>query len=216
MATLYVIPHYDDELFCLGDMIGTLTKGESSTIHVLVCCGNDIDRELIFDKNMKRLENLKKTSHVKIYKCHVRPLFTNQNLDDIANDRDIIENSLIDILKDASIDRVLTCPADCHTDHKFINDLVRIQTRPDRNDFVDEVLEYYVPGSAGIIGQNGYNVFRTLSVHNVSYMFNFFEEYKDHLHGVNSYISYHKFLGYQGSRVGADAAEIYKQVFRVV
>lgn len=213
MATLYVIPHCDDELFCLGDIISRLKKHE--TIYVYLVCANDPQRIGRFDEVFNRLQFDHKQAKIEIYETDICPLFTNDYVN-LYDNRFIIEKEIQIILMNSDIERVVSCPDDSHTDHEFINDLVRIHTRPDRNSLVYEVLEYYVPGSAKIGQLNDYNIFKTLSCHDVSYMFNYFELYVDVLHGVNSYKSYHKFLAYNGTRCGAENAERYKQVFRIM
>lgn len=212
MATFYVIPHCDDELFCLGDIISRLKKHE--TIYVYLVCANDSQRIGRFDEVFNRLQFAHKQAKINIYKTDVCPLFTNDYVN-LYDNRFTIEKEIQIILMNSDIKRVVSCPDDSHTDHKVVNDLVRINTRPDRNSSVDEVLEYYVPGSA-MIGQiDKYNVYKTLSCHDVSYMFNFFELYVDVLFGLNAYKSYHKFLAYNGTKCGGENAEIYKQVFRI-
>lgn len=213
MATLYVIPHCDDELFCLGDIISRLKKHE--TIYVYLVCANDPQRIGRFDEVFNRLQFAHKQAKIEMYKSDICPLFSHDFVN-ISDNRFTIEKELQIILMESDIRRVVSCPDDGHTDHKFINDLVRINTRPDRNSLVDEVLEYYVPGSAKIGQLNDYNIFKTLNCHEVSYMFNYFELYVDVLHGVNAYKSYHKFLAYNGTICGAENAERYKQVFRIM
>ena len=214
MATLYIIPHCDDELFCLGDIISNLKKYED--IFVYLVCGNDSNRNGRFDEVFRKLQYANKQSKIYISKSDIYPLFSHDFVN-LSDDRFTIESQLKSLFdKYSDIKRVVSCPDDGHTDHKFVNDLVRISIRPDRNSMVDEVLEYFVPGSAKIGQIDKYNIFKTLSCHEVSYMFTYFELYVDVLFGVNAYKSYHKFLAYNGTLCGAENAERYKQVFKII
>ena len=208
MATLYALAHYDDELFCLGQIIDDLVAKKDVVIYHM--CGSNIpdDRYHLFLNLRERLNNLQISSkNVIIIQSDFEPLFMDKDYQ-----RQSIINKLQYLNTEYNFDKVITVPADMHPDHKFLNEIVKVVFRPDRNEHCELLLELNIPGSS-IRTDFNYK----LAVHkpDIKRMEEYFDLYKDHLKGLNEWEKHKIWLQYNGSTIGVDYAEAYNLVYMI-
>lgn len=206
MATLYALAHYDDELFCLGQIIDDLVAKKDVVIYHM--CGSNIpdDRYHLFLNLRERLDNLPISSkNVIIIQSDFEPLFIDKDYQ-----RQSIINKLQYLNTEYNFDKVITVPADMHPDHKFLNDIVKVVFRPDRNEHCDLLLELNIPGSSI---RTDFNYYKTMGKNRESILKDCFELYSKHLNGSNTWENYILFLKYNGSKVSGGLTEVYNLVY---
>lgn len=210
MATLYALAHYDDELFCLGQILDDLTNGKTVIIYHM--CGESHDhgdrqRKDIFNDLLAKLVLGRSKCRVIYTDSKNAPLFQNK-----IYERQSIINKLQEINSEYGCSQVITVPADRHPDHAYLNELVKIVFRPDRNHQCNRLLEMHIPGSA-IRTDFNYK----LAVHkpSIKRMEEYFDLYKNHLKGLNEWEKHKIWLQYNGSTLGLDYAEAYNLVYMI-
>lgn len=209
MAILYALAHYDDELFCLGQILDDLSKGKKVVVYHM--CGADTDhnnriRHDIF-KNVSELMVSKGQHRLVTINSQNEPLFQNK-----IYERQSVINTLQNIYNEFGCEKVVTVPADMHPDHRYLNELVKIVFRPDRNNLCDKLLEMHIPGSAI---RTDFNYRFSLNEKRIAFMKTIFELYSKHLKGVNTWENYELWLKYNGSRLNTLGAETYNLVYMI-
>ena len=209
MTNLYVIPHYDDELYCAGSIINDLINSKEVIIYVV--CGNDKTRE----EKFKKIEEIfrgfvsSKPQDLKIIIEDLEPLFFKKCPSEYYTN---IESTIEDIKIKYNIEKVYTAACDNHQDHCIINKIVRVAFRPDRYELINMLLEYNVPGSQSDFKGNFY---KTINDYRFKTIVEMFKIYKDDLKGLNRFKEYEQLLVYNGSKLSVNRAELLNLVFSV-
>lgn len=137
---LFVLAHFDDEVFSAGTIKKLTTSG--IIVDVLIICGQGHDlvnnREEIFRKNSEMLG----------YNCYIMRRF-DLSLNTMSLDGQLETEKIIkDYIYSMAPDTVITHNKnDLHMDHKWVSDKVRIITRPSQDHNIKNLYECCVPGS---------------------------------------------------------------------
>lgn len=136
--TLIIVPHTDDETFGLSGYIQRFQHTEKIHI-IIVSSGNDIDNSQI------RIDQCNKI----LYKYNVTFEYFNEAFScKLMQSRDIISFLIEGRIKTFKPNLVMmpNCN-DLHQDHKLVNELCKIASKPNRHSYINEILEYCVPES---------------------------------------------------------------------
>ena len=138
---LFVLAHYDDEVFSTGTIKKMINHGIE--VSVLIICGDGSSlgdpRRKIFTKNIEQ-----------VLKCHAGVVgYFDLTLNDLKTDvRMMLEESVRDYIYSYAPDTIITNNStDLHNDHKFVSEMVRIISRPSQEHNIKRLYECYIPGA---------------------------------------------------------------------
>ena len=213
MSSLYLMAHYDDELFCLGKLFNEiLNSSQGDSIVILHVFGTDNRQKKFIEECLPQLNCFSKK--VEEHFIDLEPL-SSRLMDEETNLRVI--NILDELNRKYYFDKVYVPAADNHPDHCYVNHLAKLYFRPDRHSTIGQLLEFSVPGSdIGLDPKYITNTYFTINQRIMQRFEKYFDVYRDDLRGKNSYEQYKKKLIYNGSIVDTEYAETYHSVFHII
>ena len=213
MANLYLMAHYDDEVFCAGRLFHEImAAGHGEQIVILHVFGKDDRQKKFVEECLPQLNCFSKK--VEEHYIDLEPL-SSRSMNEETNLRVI--KVLEELNRKYYFDKIYVPAADNHPDHCYVNQLAKIVFRPDRNSAVGQLLEFSVPGSdLGLDSKYIENTFFVINQRIMQRLEKYVEVYKDDLRGKNAYEHYKKKLIYNGSKVDGEYAETYHSVFHII
>jgi LmbE family N-acetylglucosaminyl deacetylase len=213
MASLYLLAHYDDELFCLGNLFNEiLNSSQDNQVVIFHIFGDDERREKFMKECLPQLNCF--SNRIAHHHMNLEPLSSRMMKEEIHQ---IVIDRLHELDRKYYFDKVYVPASDNHPDHSYVNHLAKLYFRPDRNSTISKLVEFSVPGSdIGLDPKYVVNTYFTINQRIIQRVEKYFDIYKDYLKGKNAYEHYKKKLIYNGSKVDGEYAETYHNVFHII